>query len=1399
MTGYPVWSASGIRFAVILLISLIGCIETANAQLAGYSFRKQITILNGQVSGSADHANFPVLISHTDTDLRTFPNGGNVMNSNGYDIVFTAADGVTQLDHQLEKYTASTGAVVAWVRIPLLDFNDDTNIYMYYGNTSISTDQSSTGTWDSNYTAVWHMSDDPSGTAPQIPDATSTTNDGTANNMEAGDLVTGQLGDALSFDGVNEYIDVDTLGNFGSNLSEATFQFWINTTQATIFSAMGFLNTSNNTAILCELNSVRPFGSESTGDTRFFVRDSSSPTVQQRSGSDITGFNDGGWHQITYVKRTGNGAIDIYFDGVATSVSVDNKDPNTFSNLQHSMVLGARNNRNTIDHFGNCSLDEVRISDIARSADWLTTEYNNQSSPGTFYNLGASETMIGPGSITANLALWLKADQAVDGSPITTWGDFSGNAYHATQAGTGDYATLSSEVHNFNPAVYFTNGDNGYFEANLDEIKGSSYNLIAVVERDNSNSDNYLLGTSCSGCTANQGLHFGYQTNTAARLSHYGNNLNVTVNAFDSPETSVALLRGELNTASGKTVYELRDGTAVSNTDANTATVAGITGHVGKGFAGSRGFEGYVSEIVAFSSTLSATDLSKIYSYLAIKYGFTLASGEDYIASDGTVLWNATTNSGYHRDVAGIGRDDESLLSQTKSLSTSSDAMIIMDKGSTFTNDLDFIVWGNDNGTASFSTTNPHPDYNSILGRNWKVAVNGTPGSVTLRVILPNNGNAAEHALHVDTDINFTSGATTYVASSVSGDTLTFDNVSLSNNNYFTLGKDSGYPGGVSTNLTLWLRADYGLKNGGVEVSSGAIDEWENYAVNANFSEVTVNNDNPTLVANDKSYQPAVYFDGVDDNLMKANVDADVLFSDQNNTVFYVVRRFPKVATEVLAGWENVGAGQRMGYFENRSVGTMRTDVVSSSVGGTTVIENDNALIVTYNDATTIDIYVNGVIEGTTGPVTMTAAGNTGDFTLGCRPVLNAYTQNYTSEYIVFNTSLSATEIAKVQSYLAMKYSITMNDSGGGTAGDYLASDGTTIWDASESPTYNNQVVALGRDDISSLYIKQSKNESDSLIAWVDNLAADNNANTGTITNDISYVVMGHDGGLKRATGSSTEMPTGIKSRFDREWKITNTNFSDAFHLEFEWDSAGSFDINDVRLLVDSDGDFSNALVFGPADGLTFSVGSIIVEGITTAHVPMNTTSYVTLGSVSLGTTLPIELVGFEADVVEEGRSVKLEWSTASEDDNDYFTIERSPDNVQWDPIIMLPGAGDSNELLDYQAYDDAPLYGLSYYRLKQTDFDGQYSHSDIRQVTIGDFDETLTVYPNPTGDVLYVKGNPEDLAALQILNITGQVVRDRVPAILKSATQLQVDVSALEAGIYTLRTASGAVNFIKR
>ena len=146
---------------------------------------------------------------------------------------------------------------------------------------------------------------------------------------------------------------------------------------------------------------------------------------------------------------------------------------------------------------------------------------------------------------------------------------------------------------------------------------------------------------------------------------------------------------------------------------------------------------------------------------------------------------------------------------------------------------------------------------------------------------------------------------------------------------------------------------------------------------------------------------------------------------------------------------------------------------------------------------------------------------------------------------------------------------------------------------------------------------------------------------------------------------------------------------------------------------------------------------------------------------------LPISLTYFRASCREQ--LVVVDWCTASEVENDYFTVERSADGSKFDAIQMKKGAGNSTNLKYYTVNDNSPLSGYSYYRLKQTDYDGKYSYSSIVSVKNGSSTsisnlEIKSISPNPFFDRLKIEYSFKDegIANFMLVNTSGQIFDQR-------------------------------------
>jgi hypothetical protein len=194
-------------------------------------------------------------------------------------------------------------------------------------------------------------------------------------------------------------------------------------------------------------------------------------------------------------------------------------------------------------------------------------------------------------------------------------------------------------------------------------------------------------------------------------------------------------------------------------------------------------------------------------------------------------------------------------------------------------------------------------------------------------------------------------------------------------------------------------------------------------------------------------------------------------------------------------------------------------------------------------------------------------------------------------------------------------------------------------------------------------------------------------------------------------------------------------------------------------------------------DDSNFSGGTVSIDGsLTTGHSwayffgdvrTMNTwwngyqLNVLNNFEFSMG-TLPVEFIWVEA--VTANNDVNISWKTASETNNDFFTIERSNDGISFGILATENGAGNSNSILTYNFKDIDPMTGVNFYRIKQTDFDGKFAYSEIKAVTMSPGETGFSVFPNPvkSGENLQVVPfNGVGDYTLDILSATGQIFSD--------------------------------------
>ncbi|XOV66160.1 MAG: T9SS type A sorting domain-containing protein [Fluviicola sp.] len=179
--------------------------------------------------------------------------------------------------------------------------------------------------------------------------------------------------------------------------------------------------------------------------------------------------------------------------------------------------------------------------------------------------------------------------------------------------------------------------------------------------------------------------------------------------------------------------------------------------------------------------------------------------------------------------------------------------------------------------------------------------------------------------------------------------------------------------------------------------------------------------------------------------------------------------------------------------------------------------------------------------------------------------------------------------------------------------------------------------------------------------------------------------------------------------------------------------------------------------------------------------------------------SLPVELLEFDAQVAGQNL-VRLTWVTFTEINNDYFEIERSHDGVNFTPIQRVNGAGNSSISLNYEELDDDPYMGISYYRLKQVDFNGSYSYSEIRSVVFEEL-SFVNLYPNPAENDLniVVAVSSKELLRVEIIDMIGRIISVEEFAINAGVSTHMIKTNNLAGGVYTVRVNTNHKNHLSK
>ena len=290
------------------------------------------------------------------------------------------------------------------------------------------------------------------------------------------------------------------------------------------------------------------------------------------------------------------------------------------------------------------------------------------------------------------------------------------------------------------------------------------------------------------------------------------------------------------------------------------------------------------------------------------------------------------------------------------------------------------------------------------------------------------------------------------------------------------------------------------------------------------------------------------------------------------------------------------------------------------------------------------------------------------------------------------------------------------------------------------------------------------------------------------------FLVWGSNNGSLTVPNTSN-LPTGILRKLSRVWRVAETGDVGTVTVAMDLTAVpGAKTAAHLRLLVDPDG-------FGTGTAATqVAVTSSSGSTFTFNAVDFANGAYFTIGTTNLATPLPIELSDF--NLTYENPAVVATWETASELNNDYFTLERAGTDLAFDEIGRKPGAGTSKIPHAYSMIDSNPYEGTSYYRLKQTDFDGTETYSEAKSMFIEESEKKLVVFPNPNdgGNLKFSFGTSKfNLDHIEVYNQQGKSIESSYIE-AGDLREYSIDLEhRLSPGLYLVRAHyNGKDEFVK-
>jgi len=589
-------------------------------------------------------------------------------------------------------------------------------------------------------------------------------------------------------------------------------------------------------------------------------------------------------------------------------------------------------------------------------------------------------------------------------------------------------------------------------------------------------------------------------------------------------------------------------------------------------------------------------------------------------------------------------------------------------------------------------------------------------------------------------------------------------------------------PGGVSTNLSLWVTAESALP-----ATGGPLTGWREQT---NQNRFTLSGTGSTTVTNVINFHPVVRFTGS----AKLIGNTTITWSEATTVARWRGNANSERGTIISPTTNGTQVNDAARYFFRSGVESsafLYSGIGTDSIGfDYTTVPADTATAV-YTTSGVGDVFtrneMNAVVGTLFGGFAKRGTSMTGIPQIGDRSTNDSKMIGDIAEIIIYSANNAAGR-NKVESYLALKYGLTLGSPA--ALVNYTSSAGTVFFTG--NPTYQHNIFGVGKDLASGL----TQSSSNSINTGSGNGTGQNKMGnlllTAAALSDQQFLLIGTDSATLNEETITTAMGPSIavqSTRLTRTWQAQNTNSVGAVSLSFDKTGltlTGGNTATNYFLMIDNDGDGN----FNTGTQTFFEAASVSGNLVNFTPIKLNNNTVFTI------ITFPISMIPLAVDwesftATTDGNAATLQWTIGGDGNPDHFVVERSSDDTNFLEAGIV-SAGDN----PYR-FQEQLTPGTWYYRIRMVGKDNNAAYSLIRSVTIAG-QPMVQVRPNPAINnqlQLQIYLPQPATAGIRIVDSRGDLLAQKLAFLVGGNNAVQMDLTKIPPGLYFVQVQAGSLN----